>query len=159
MSIELARPSDESQIIQVAEKTGVFSGEELSVLREILGVYYHPGPNDAYEFVVYRDGSADSVAGFGCYGPIPMADRIWDMYWLGVDPAQQGKGIGNLIMKTVEEDLAKRGARTIYLETSDSDHYRAARNLYERRAYERIAHFPDYYAVGEGKVIFRKKLN
>ena len=159
MIIKAALPADTSQIILVAEKTGVFSREELGVLQELLEVYLHPGPNDAYEFVVYRDGTPDSVVGFGCYGPIPMADRIWDMYWLGVDPAQQGKGIGNMIMKTVEEDLARRGARAIYLETSDSDHYQTARNLYKRRAYERMAHFPDYYKVGEGKVIFRKILN
>lgn len=158
MSIEPALSTDTSQIMLIAERTGVFSREEQGVLQELLDVYLHPGPNDAYEFVVYRDAPSNSVAGFGCYGPIPMADRIWDMYWLGVDPAHQGKGIGNIIMKTVEEDLAKRGARAIYLETSDSDHYRAARNLYERRAYERIAHFQDYYAVGEGKVIFKKNL-
>jgi ribosomal protein S18 acetylase RimI-like enzyme len=49
-----------------------------------------------------------------------------------------------------------QGARAIYLETSDSLAYQPAREFYERHGYQRVAHLPNFYAVGEGKVIYCK---
>ena len=158
MSIEPPLPQDVPIIGHLAEDTGVFNPEELRVAREMLEAFFHPGPDDDYEFVVYRNGTPQSVAGFACYGPTPLTDRIWDLYWLCVDRAQQCNGIGSKLLRNVENELCRRGARAIYLETSDSDAYRPAREFYERHSYERVAHLDNFYAPGEGKVIYRKAL-
>ncbi|MEW5721251.1 MAG: GNAT family N-acetyltransferase [Chloroflexota bacterium] len=158
MNIQTPHVTDIPVIARVAEGTGVFTQEELRVVREMLDAYFHPGPDDDYEFVVYRNGTPDSLAGFACFGPTPLTDRVWDLYWICVDRVQQCAGIGSQLLKRVEDDLAARGARAIYLETSDSAAYQPARAFYERHGYERVAHLADFYAAGEGKVMYRKEL-
>jgi len=125
---------------------------------EMLDAYFHPTPQDDWEFVVYRNGNPHSIAGFACYGPTPLADRIWDLYWICVDRAQQGNGVGSQLLERVEANLRARGARALYLETSDSDAYRPAREFYEHHGYVPVAHLDDFYAPGEGKVIYCKAL-
>jgi ribosomal protein S18 acetylase RimI-like enzyme len=158
MAIQTPQPQDLPKIARVAEETGVFNRDELRVVREMLDTYFHPGPDDDYEFIVYRNGTPDSIAGFACFGPTPLTDRVWDLYWICVDRAQQCAGIGGQLLQRVEDDLCVRGARAIYLETSDSATYQPARDFYEHHDYERVAHFDDFYAPGEGKVIYRKVL-
>lgn len=158
MTIQTPLPPDIPEIARIAEDTGVFTRDELRAVREMLDAYFHPTPDDDYEFIVYRNGTPDSIAGFACFGPTPLADRVWDLYWICVDRAQQCAGIGSQLLQYVEEDLRTRGARAIYLETSDSAIYQPARDFYEHHGYERVAHFDDFYAPGEGKVIYRKML-
>ncbi len=156
MSIQTPLPQDVPTILRIAEGTGVFTKHELRVVGELLETYFNPKPHDDYEFLIYRNGDPNGVAGFACFGPTPLADRIWDFYWLGVDQHQQGAGVGKKLLFAVEDAMRERGARAVYLETSDSDAYVPARTLYERYGYERVAHFDDFYAPGEGKVIYRK---
>lgn len=158
MNIEPPQPTDLERIARVAEGTGVFNPDELRVVRELLNTFFHPGPDDDYEFLISRNGTPDSVAGFACFGPTPLADRIWDLYWICVDREQQGTGVGSQLLRRIENELRARGARAIYLETSDSPAYAPARRFYEHHGYERVAHLDDFYAPGEGKVMYRKVL-
>jgi len=158
MTIQTPAPPDVPNIARVAEGTGVFSREELRVVREMLEAYFHPGPDDDYEFIICRNGMPDSIAGFACFGPTPLTERVWDLYWICVDRAQQCAGIGSQLLARVEADLRARGARAIYLETSDSAAYQPARDFYAHHGYARVARFDHFYAPGEGKVVYRKVL-
>ncbi len=124
----------------------------------MLDAFFDPAPRDDHTFVVYRNGNANSVAGFACYGPTPLTDRVWDLYWICVERAQQSNGIGSKLLRAIENDLRARGARAIYLETEDSPTYQPAREFYERHGYACVAQLSDFYAPGEGKVIYRKVL-
>lgn len=158
MSIQSPQPTDLPTIARIAESSQVFNADELQAVREMLHAFFDPAPNDDYEFVICRNGNPDSVAGFACFGPTPFTDRVWDLYWLCVDRAQQGAGIGSQLLQYVEDMLRARGARAIYLETSDSEAYAPARRFYEHHGYERVACLEDFYKRGESKVIYRKVL-
>jgi ribosomal protein S18 acetylase RimI-like enzyme len=158
MSIETPRPDDVPAIERLATGTGVFTPEEIRVVGEMLGAFFDPDPRDDHTFVIYRNGNPSGVSGFACYGPTPLTDGVWDLYWICVDRAEQRHGIGGELLQNVEQDVRARGGRAIYLETSDSDEYAAAREFYTRHGYECIAHIDDFYAPGEGKVIYRKRL-
>ena len=54
MTIQTPRPADIPKIACVAEGTSVFNRDELRVVREMLDVYFHPGPDDDYEFIISR---------------------------------------------------------------------------------------------------------
>lgn len=158
MSIEAPQLKDIDAIVRVAQTTGVFNPIELSVVREMLDAFFNPEPRDDHAFIVYRNGNPNGVAGFACFGPTPMADRIWDLYWICVQRDQQSNGIGSILLTEVEHAVRAQGARTIYLETSDSAEYQPAREFYERHCYKRVAHLPDFYTIGEGKIIYSKPL-
>ncbi len=156
MSIESPRPDDAPAIARLAIGTGVFTQEEIRIVGEMLDGYFHPGPQDDHTFVVCRNGTPDSVAGFACYGPTPLTDKVWDLYWICVDRTSQRHGLGQGLLQCVEQDVQAHHGRAIYLETSDSDDYASARRFYEHNGYELLAHIDDFYADGEGKVIYRK---
>ncbi len=154
--IEQPTPKDVPAIEQIAVGTGAFNTVEVGIVREMLDAFFHPEPRDDHTFVIYRNGNADSVAGFACYGPAPMTDRVWDLYWICVDSSKQKTGIGSQLLQYVEQQVCAQGARALYLETSDTEVYRAARAFYVRNGYECIAQMDDFYAPGDGKVVFRK---
>ncbi len=158
MPIETPRLEDAPAIERLALGTGVFTSEEIRVVGEMLGAFFDPDPRDDHTFVIYRNGNPTGVSGFACYGPTPLADRVWDLYWICVDRAEQGHGIGSELLEDIERDIHARRGRAIYLETSDSNEYAGAREFYARRGYECVAHLNDFYAPGEGKVIYRKQL-
>jgi ribosomal protein S18 acetylase RimI-like enzyme len=50
------------------------------------------------------------------------------------------------------------GARGIYAETSGKAQYLPTRRFYERAGFAEAARLPDFYAVGDAKIIYRKDL-
>jgi ribosomal protein S18 acetylase RimI-like enzyme len=156
--IEPPKPSDAAAIERIASAAGVFTDDEVRTVSELLDVSLHPNGHEDYSFVVYRNGNPNDICGFACFGPTPLTDRVWDLYWICVDRMEQRSGIGSALLEQVESNLRERGARAIYLETSDSPEYCAARSFYERHGYECVAHLNDFYAEGEGKVMYRKVL-
>ncbi len=153
--IEPARHDDAPAIECIARNAGVFSPNELASVSEMLGAFFNPTPDDDFLFIVSRDES-HTITGFACYGPIPFTDRVWDLYWICVERSRQRNGVGSELIHCMSEDLHARSARAIYLETSESDTYRAARAFYEQEGFECVARLSDFYTRGEGKVIYRR---
>ncbi len=154
--IETPQPNDVQAIEQIAERAGNFNPSEVAIVREMLETFLHPEPRDDHTFIVYRNGDPASVLGFACYGPTPLTDRVWDLYWICVDRARQKSGIGRSLLQCIEQDVCAHGGRALYLETSDTDEYRPARAFYESNGYQSVAAIDDFYAPGDGQVIYRK---
>jgi len=156
MSIESPQRKDLDEILHVAKSTQVFDAEELGIIQEMFDGFFHPSSYYDHSFIVYRHEETGAIGGFAVYGPVTMTDRVWDLYWICVNRAEQGNGVGLALLQRMEQDLCARGARAIYLETSTSELYHPARNFYERHGFEVAACLPDYYAPGEGMCIYRK---
>ena len=99
----------------------------------------------------------DAVIGLAYAMAEPMADRVWNMLALGVDPAQQGQGVGRALVAHLETALAGQ-ARMILVDTSGTDGFAGARAFYAARGYHPVARIPDYWGDGDDKVTFRKGL-
>jgi ribosomal protein S18 acetylase RimI-like enzyme len=155
--IEPASRQDAAAIHDVAAHAGVFSQQEIKSVDEMLDAFFNPTPDDDHTFLVYRD-EMRTVLGLACYGPTPFTDGVWELYWICVDRTHQRNHVGQALIQHVCEKLSALNARTLYLETSDSDAYRPARAFYEREGFECVAHLNDFYARGEGKIIYRKIL-
>jgi ribosomal protein S18 acetylase RimI-like enzyme len=57
------------------------------------------------------------------------------------------------------EDAAKAAAgRMVLVETAGKAEYAATRAFYERIGYHEVARIPDFYRVGDDKVIYGKAL-
>jgi hypothetical protein len=80
------------------------------------------------------------------------------LYWIAVDPAAQGRGIGHALLAQIESEARTRGARLVLIETSDLPAYAAARRLYETGGYRREAIVHDFYGPGDSLLIFAKTL-
>ena len=99
----------------------------------------------------------DELVGYACYGPTPGTDRAYDLYWIAVDAAAHGAGIGTAILTEVERRLRRRHARMLVAETSSRSDYGATRDFYGRRGYAESARVREFYAPGDDRIIFTKR--
>ena len=109
-----------------------------------------------YEFTgAYDD---DRLIGYVCFGPTPATDGTFDLYWLAVDPAAQGRGAGRALVKSVEQELARRGGRLLVVETSSRADYASTREFYARVGYREAARVRDFYAPADDRIILTTRL-
>ena len=117
-------------------------------------------PHDAtprdYEFTGAFDGK--QLLGYACAGPTPATDGTYDLYWLAVDPAVQGKGVGRAIVRDVERQLRERGARMLLVETSSRPDYSKTRAFYARCGYIEAARIRDFYAPADDRIMLNTRL-
>lgn len=145
-------------LVALTRATGFFHPAEIEIVREMFQSYVAHPDSDEYTWIVYREHADAPPLGYACYGPASLASGTFDLYWIVVDRQYHDKKIGSALLKHIEDDLTARSARQLYIETSDKPQYAPTRAFYERRGYALVAHFPDYYEVGDGKVIYFKAL-
>lgn len=120
------------------------------------GLYKPDG--DGYYFVV-AEGADGAVLGYSCYGPTPLTDGVYDLYWIAVDPRTHGKGIGRRILSATEEIIRKRGGRIVLIETASKESYANTRGFYLATGYVEEARVRDFYHVGDDKIIYARRLS
>ena len=98
------------------------------------------------------------VKGYACYGPVPLTQGVYDLYWIVVDPSSQGKGLGRRLIEYVENDVMNRGGRMILIETSSQETYEATVRFYEGSGYHLAARIRNFYRIGDDKLVFQKEL-
>lgn len=130
---------------------GLFRDDEIPVALEVFDAT--AAGRDTYEGAgVEVDGA---LAGWASWGATPCTLGTFDLYWIVVDPARQGDGIGSILLEEMERRVAGR-ARLIVVETAGRTDYAATRGFYERRGYSAVAVIPDFYAPGDDQVTFVK---
>ena len=126
-----AEARDRQGILGATVDVGVFNHTDLETVEELLDTYLKQPEGGEYTFIVARDAQGN-VLGFTCYGPTPLTEGTFDMYWLAVTKAAQGQGLGTALFLAAEEAIRSLGGRLIVLETSGTAEYEPARKMYER---------------------------
>lgn len=148
--------SDPDQIEALVRATGFFSAEEISIARELTDDALANGDGSHYRFVLAeKDGS---LAAYACFGRIPGTRFAWDLYWIVVAPAIQSQGLGGQLLGKVEARIVSAGGDRLYAETSSREQYAPTRRFYTRCNFRQAAEFPDFYAPGDGKIVYVKLL-
>ena len=106
-----------------------------------------------------RVAAADGrVVGYACYGPTPMTAASFDLYWLVVDAAYRGRGLGRALVEQVEAEIRAGGGGNVRIETSPAPVHAAARALYARLGYPVAAELAGFYRADEPLLIYYKRL-
>ena len=166
MSIRLGslRPRDRARVAELLVSTAVFSRAEIDVALQLFDATVlgegTAGADDAhvpdYEFTGAFDG--EQLLGYACAGPTPATEGTFDLYWLAVDAAAQGKGIGTALVREVERELRDRGARMLLVETSSRPDYSNTRAFYARCGYSEAARITDFYAPADDRIMLTTRL-
>lgn len=110
------------------------------------------------DYLVYVLDDADGIQGYACYGPTPKTDGVYDLYWIAVDPKRQGQGIGQLLLRFVENEVRRRRGRMLLIETRSRQSFAPTRRFYQRSGYDEISRIKDFYRIEDDKIVFCKRL-
>jgi ribosomal protein S18 acetylase RimI-like enzyme len=162
MKIRPAEPKDRQRIHEILVSTARFTDEEVKCAVELVdSALDHPEKGEYVVHVLEEPGSGlrRTIHGYVCFGPTPLTDGVFDLYWIAVDPKQQGQGFGQLLLRFVENEVRRQSGRMLLIETSSKESYRPTIRFYERSGYSEISRIKDFYRIEDDKVIFCKKLN
>lgn len=150
-------PADTPTLVALAERTGVFKPHEIETLQGVLDDY-HAVCREEYGHLCFTREADHVVVGFVYLAPTAMTDRTWEVWWIAVDPQLQGRGLGRELLLFAESEAAAAETRLLLIETSSLPHYEPTRRFYLKHGYTVAAEIADFYADGDDKVIFAKRI-
>lgn len=122
---------------------------------ELVDLALQPSNPDYRVLVALLD---ERVVGYVCFGPTPMCEGTYDLYWIASDPLVRGRGIGKQLVVAMERVLREAGGRLVRVETSSTEAYGSTRGFYAAVNYAEEARVRDFYKPGDDLVILTKRL-
>lgn len=149
-------PKDKENIRLILESSGFFFPDEIDAAVELVDERLMKGIRSGYYFLFAEQG--DRVLGYTCFGPIACTKASYDIFWIAVHHDLRGQGVGKKLLAKTEQMIINLGGERIYIETSGRKLYEPTRLFYHNFGYQEEAILKDFYAPGDDKVIFVKKI-
>jgi ribosomal protein S18 acetylase RimI-like enzyme len=147
---------DKPAIIKMLSQMPEFKPSEVAVAEEVLDEHLRNPVKSGYHVFVAEIDSL--VSGYVCYGPTPLTESTWDIYWLAVATDKQSQGIGKSLLGYAEEKIRQADGKIVVIETSSKANYETSRRFYQAQGYEMAGSIADFYAPGDDKLILLKRL-
>jgi ribosomal protein S18 acetylase RimI-like enzyme len=157
MHIRRAETRDRDRIREILIATARFTRQEVGWAMELVDLALaKPGKSEYSAYVL--DEPDGVVQGYVLFAPTPMTEGVYDLYWIAVDPKQQGQGFGQLLLRFVETEVRRHAGRMLLIETSSKRSYAPTIRFYQRAGYHEISRIKDFYRIEDDKVVFCKHL-
>src|SRR4030042_1038057 len=82
-----------------------------------------------------RKGGGGRVVGYMSYGPTPLTEGAYDLYWMAVASGEQGRGFGRKLVSWLEKTVRGASGRMILIATSSQTKDEKTRRFYTGLAY------------------------
>ena len=123
---------DRPAVTKILGNTPEFKPFEVQIAEELIDSYLQDSTGSGYHVLVAETDS--TVTGYICYGPTPMTEGTWDIYWMAVAPERQGQGIGSRLIQPVLTQ-ADKDRVPWYLETQTERNV----SFYRKRGFEVVS--------------------
>ena len=143
---------DRATLLSMLIKTRSFTSAEIDVAMELIDIVLKDRVQKDYQ-VECMVNDQDLAIGYICYGPTPMTQGTFDLYWIAVDPDYQEQGAGSRLLSSLEEVVKARGGRMILADTSSIPHFEKTQKFYLKNGFQEVAKIPDYYHPGNDRNI------
>ncbi len=151
--------SETPALVALGVSTGLFQPHEArALLGDTLDAFHAGKLGDGHSVEVWADAVDQGPLGWTYFAPDAHADGVWNLWWIGVAPSQQGRGVGAALLGAIEARVRAGGGRLLVVETSALPALARTRRFYERCGYAVCGQVPDFYADGDGKVIFARRV-
>lgn len=139
----------------MVNRTAQFSAGDKDVAKELISIASAVHVQSDYTFFVYE--AEGTVLGYYCVGRRPLTDGTYDLYWIVVDPAAAGKGIGKELLRHAETYVGNLNGRWLLAETSSKESYTGTQKFYEKNGYRLLVRIDDFYTAGDDLMVFGKR--
>lgn len=140
-------------LLDILRESGQFDSQGLEHVRQTLKAHLVEKSDE-----LWFSAENEKLAGVAYCAPEVMADGVWNLLMLWTRADCRGTGIGGALVRRIEEELSRRQTRLLLVETSGVADFEEARAFYTRQGFTLEARIRDYYAPGEDKLIYVKKL-
>ena len=148
--------SDLGVIREIIKSSQVFSPQEVDIAVDLALERLNKGIRSGYHFL-FADHPGNTIA-YSCFGPIPGTLGSFDIYWIVVHKDYKNLGYGRKLLERTESLIKSMGGTRIYIETSSRNAYEDARLFYLHLGYKEDAMVRDFYAPGDAKMIYVKRI-
>jgi ribosomal protein S18 acetylase RimI-like enzyme len=149
------RATDLPALTLILHQCEAFTEVEIACALELLEIVINEPQQQDYRVAVSE--GAGEVLGYILYGPVPLTEGTYDIYWIAVDPNCQGQGIGQQLMIHAERQAKAARGRMICLETSSQGHYERTREFYRQAGYLEESRIRDFYRPGDDRLTYVKR--
>jgi ribosomal protein S18 acetylase RimI-like enzyme len=157
MNIRPLAQRDQEKLYAMLIETHIFTPEEIRVAMELIDIVLADPSQEDYKIECMAN-DEDQAISYICYGPVPMTQGTFDLYWIVVDPGSQGKGIGSKLLHFLEGTVREKKGRMILIDTSSIPQYEKSQKFYVRHGFQEVGRVPDYYHPGNDRITFCKRL-
>jgi ribosomal protein S18 acetylase RimI-like enzyme len=149
--------TDRARVEEMTRAQALFRPDEVSVALDVFDAATGNGRRRDPDYSTAGALADGALVGWICWGPTPCTIGTFDLYWIVVDPAWQGRGVGSALVAEMEGQLRGK-ARLIVVETAGRDDYAATRAFYAARGYHVGATITGYYEAGDDLVTYVKRM-
>jgi len=110
--------ADRGGVFRILENAGNFTPEEIGTALELIDEWLDLGEHSGYLTYVLESelGESKEVLGYVTFGPTPLTEATYDLYWIAVDKSKHRGGVGKRLMKFTEEEIARRGGKLLLID-------------------------------------------
>jgi ribosomal protein S18 acetylase RimI-like enzyme len=157
MDIRPLKGKDKATLLSILIRCRAFTSQEIDVAMELVDIALKEKNQKDYAIHCLIN-DQDHPLGYLCFGPVPMTQGTFDLYWIAVDPESQREGVGSKLIDFLDGVVEEMQGRMILADTSTVPQYKKTRSFYLKKGFQEVARIPDYYAPGNDRVSFCKKL-
>jgi len=147
--------SDRNALVGILRSTTIFTSSEVALAAELIDIHLaNPNQKD-YTVVVVEDESFQ-VIGFMSFGPAPITEGVYNLYWIAVHPRARAKGHGRELVAWLMKNVQDISARMVLVETSSSAQYKPTREFYRSLGFKEVSRVRDFYRPGDDRITYIK---
>jgi len=128
MKIRPLVEKDRASLLSMLIKTRSFTSAEIDVAMELIDIVLKDQIQKDYQIYCMVD-DQDQAIGYICYGPTPITQGTFDLYWIAVDPDFQKQGVGSNLLDFLGKVVKELKGRMILADTSSIPHYEKTQNF------------------------------
>lgn len=145
--------ADFEALMSIIESSGQFDSDGLAHVRSTLEQHLKGGGED-----MWLTADDSEPVGVAYCAPEALTEGTWNLLMLWTRKDRAGQGHGSALVKTIEHELAARGARLLIVETSGLPDFETARAFYTKLGFEQEAMIKNFFAAGDDKLIYTKQV-
>lgn len=157
MKVQAVTKQDRAAVSKLINEIDLFTLSEKEVVFELLEIYLTNSLQKDYQFFVTLEDNGD-FSSFICFGPTPMTENTYDLYWIATHPAHRRKGLALALIRFMSNFMTENNAKIIRVETSGKELYGETVKFYDHLNFSEEARIRDFYADGDDLVIFTHRL-
>lgn len=154
-------PLDREPLAALLQRADIFDDDEIDVALELIDESIRRPNLSGYRCLVATKTGGDEleqILGYACFGRTPMTVDAYDLYWIVVDTAARGRGIGHQLVEALCHTVENEGGGVIRVETSSQESYGKSVTFYLKEGFTEAGRIPSFYKPHDDLLILFRTL-